>query len=499
MHNEIQAIHFQQKHKRKQVNNIAMITFWSQFASYTLNTVLILYLTMPLIQNGLGMSQAQAYAFIGVSQAMGYLMPMMGGFMADNILGLRRAILTGSLLLAAAYLLVMSGGVAVHIWGHIAFIAAYALIPVTNSLLMGTASALVSKIYKQDEGKAKGGMTLYYMSINVGALLATIISPSLIHSRYGPLSVFAVVFIGKALSALNFAYKYRLYEDVAEAIDKSRMDFKKWIKLTVYIVTVYIFTLFAYLTPQISSYIIGAGCIGGVLIFLLRTLPLKGTERTKQLVAVILIVVAILFFVMYNQMNTTMVLFAQNNSNLKLLGITVSPASYQMINPLSILLLGFVLPKFYNRFKRFTIPYQFSTGIILSGAGMLVLWLACMYSTRGIINGNYLVLTYFIITISELFVSALGLSMIGIYCSEKMVAFAMGAFYLASALSNIITGQLGKIVTLPAGHTAPLTSLPVWQSYYLGIGGIAIVIGLILLMGAVLLSGMMRRRGIHLA
>lgn len=56
MHNEIQAIHFQQKHKRKQVNNIAMITFWSQFASYTLNTVLILYLTMPLIQNGLGMS-----------------------------------------------------------------------------------------------------------------------------------------------------------------------------------------------------------------------------------------------------------------------------------------------------------------------------------------------------------------------------------------------------------------------------------------------------------
>ncbi|EED4925188.1 peptide MFS transporter, partial [Salmonella enterica subsp. arizonae] len=224
-----------------------------------------------------------------------------------------------------------------------------------------------------------------------------------------------------------------------------------------------------------------------------------GTERTKQLVAVILIVVAILFFVMYNQMNTTMVLFAQNNSNLKLLGITVSPASYQMINPLSILLLGFVLPKFYNRFKRFTIPYQFSTGIILSGAGMLVLWLACMYSTRGIINGNYLVLTYFIITISELFVSALGLSMIGIYCSEKMVAFAMGAFYLASALSNIITGQLGKIVALPAGHTSPLTSLPVWQSYYLGIGVIAIIIGLILLMGAVLLSGMMRRRGIHLA
>lgn len=89
--------------------------------------------------------------------------------------------------------------------------------------------------------------------------------------------------------------------------------------------------------------------------------------------------------------------------------------------------------------------------------------------------------------------------MIGIYCSERMVAFAMGAFYLASALSNIITGQLGKIVALPVGHTNPLTSLPVWQSYYLGIGVIAIIIGLILLMGAVLLSGMMRHRGIHLA
>src|SRR6478752_7357884 len=93
--------------RQKQTNNIIFITFWSQFSVYALNTVLILFLTRPLLQHGLGYSQAKAYAFIGVTQAMGYLMPILGGFMADTVLGIRRAILIGSILLALAYLLVM--------------------------------------------------------------------------------------------------------------------------------------------------------------------------------------------------------------------------------------------------------------------------------------------------------------------------------------------------------------------------------------------------------
>ena len=97
----------QEKMQQKQSANIIMITFWSQFSSYVLNTILILFLTRPLFEHGLGYSEIKAYAFIGISQATGYLMPILGGTMADRVLGLRRSILIGSLLLALAYLFMM--------------------------------------------------------------------------------------------------------------------------------------------------------------------------------------------------------------------------------------------------------------------------------------------------------------------------------------------------------------------------------------------------------
>ena len=95
-------------------------------------------MTRPLLKHGLGYSQTKAYAFIGITQATGYLMPVLGGYMADQVIGIRRAILLGSLMLALAYLLVMLSGYTLTSFGDKLFIAAYALLPATNSLLMGT-------------------------------------------------------------------------------------------------------------------------------------------------------------------------------------------------------------------------------------------------------------------------------------------------------------------------------------------------------------------------
>ena len=96
--------------RQQQTKNIVLITFWSQFSSYALNTILILFLTRSSLASGLGYSQKQAYAFLGITQATAYLMPILGGYVADQILGVRRSILIGSLLLACSYLCVMLSG-----------------------------------------------------------------------------------------------------------------------------------------------------------------------------------------------------------------------------------------------------------------------------------------------------------------------------------------------------------------------------------------------------
>ncbi|TAL64571.1 MAG: IraAB [Legionella sp.] len=485
--------------RQKQTNNIVFITFWSQFAVYVLNTVLILFLTRPLLNHGLGYSQAKAYAFMGVTQAMGYLMPILGGYMADNIVGVRRSILLGSIMLACAYLLVMLSGYSVNAVGDQLFIAAFAFIPATNSLLMGTASSMVSHIYSDDAIKAKSAMTFYYMAINVGALLATIIAPPLIESPYGPLSILTITFVGKAIAALNFAKRYSIYDTVVWGQDTVAFSKHGILRLTSYIAAIYCLTLFAYSHVYIASTLISVGCALGIFWFLLKTINLKGETRNKQLIALLLILEAVVFFIIYNQMNSTLVLFAENNSDHRLLWLSVSPAQYQMLNPLLILIIGSQLPRFYRFFSRFTIPYQFAAGTVLAGVGLLVMAWSANQAVAGIVNGNYIALTYILISIAELWVSAIGLSMIGLYCDSRAIAFAMGVWYLASSMSNAISGRLAGWVAIPENIKSPIESLPYYKNYYLVMGFSALAIGLVMWGIAYFLQRYMSRRGVVLA
>lgn len=466
--------------RQKQTNNIIFITFWSQFAVYALNTVLILFLTRPLLQQGLGYSQAKAYAFIGVTQAMGYLMPVLGGHMADNVVGIRRSILLGSIMVACAYLLVMISGYTVGSLGDGLFIAAYALVPATNSLLMGTASSMVSHIYSDDAVSAKSAMTFYYMAINVGALLATVIAPALLDSRYGPLSVLAVTFIGKSISALNFAKRYAIYDPIVWGKDSKPLSRKNTMHLISYILVIYCLTLFAYSHVYIASGLITLGCGIGIFWFIGKTVLLEGEARTKQMIAIILILEAVVFFIIYNQMNSTLVLFANSNSNHNFLGFTVSPAQYQMLNPLLILIIGSQLPRFYKMVPRFTIPYQFAAGTVLAGLGLLVMAFAATHATNGLVEGNYIALTYVLISIAELWVSAIGLSMIGLYCDSKNIAFAMGVWYLASSLSHALSGRIAGWVAIPDTVHSPIESLVYYKDYYTMIGLCALLIGFVM-------------------
>jgi proton-dependent oligopeptide transporter, POT family len=485
--------------KQKQTLNIVMITFWSQFSSYALNAILILFLTRPLLEQGLGFSQAQAYSFMGISNATGYLMPILGGYVADRLLGLRRSILFGGCLLAFVYLLIMLSGYFIPIYGREIFIATYALVPACSSLLMGTASGMVTRIYDEDIAQAKVAMTYYYMAINVGALLSIFIAPSLLDSQFGPLSVLALTFIGKSIAAINFAYRYRIYDAIATPLDRQPLTWSTITKLILYLISIYMFTLCAYNFVDLFSIIISIGCIGAMSWFLIQTLFLESTARLKQFIACLLIFEAIVFFIIYNQMNSTLILFAQHNSDSHFLGISVSPAQYQLINPLLIILIGSQLSKFYHRFPRFYIPYQFAIGTLLAGLALLTLAFASFNTQTGLINGNFIAITYILITLAELFVSAIGLSMIGLYCHPQTLGFAMGAWYLGSSISNILSGKIAHWVALPEKSTLATESISIFSHYYFSIGIIAVFAAILMLFVAFFLQKLFAKRKIGFA
>ena len=482
-----------------QTSNIVMITFWSGFSGYAINTILILFLTRSVFSHGLGYDQVKAYAFIGITQATCYLMPILGGYMADNVLGLRRSILLGSILLALSYLLIMLSGYVISSQGDYLFIAAYALTPAASSLLMGTASGMISRIYTDDAINAKSAMTFFYMAINVGALLATWIAPSLLESRYGPLSVFALAFVGKSMAALNFAHRYSLYDNIIWGLDKISMSAGAKYRLIGYFLILYLFALFAYSHIAVASIFISVGCLVGICWFLIKTHRLLGQARYKQWVAALLIFEAIVFFVIYNQMNSTLVLFAQKNSDSHLLGWAISPAQFQILNPILIIVLGLQLPRFYRMFPRFSIPYQFACGTLLAGAALLLLAFSARFAHDGIISGNYIALTYILISLAELWVSAIGLSMIGLYCDVETLGFAMGAWYLGCSLSNILSGQLARWVAIPEYITSPIESLSIYQHYYLQMGLFACFFGVLMVFSAYYLHRNSNKLGLVLA
>lgn len=483
----------------KQTSNIIMITFWSQFASYAFNTIFVLFLTRPLFKHGLGYDQAQAYAFIGIAGATGYLTPLLGGYMADNILGIRRSILLGSAMLAVAYLLVMLSSASVKQYGDILFVAAYALLPASNSLLIGTATAMVSKIYEENAVKAKTAMTYYYLSINIGALLATCIAPQLFDSAYGPLSVLAVGFLGKIIAALNFSYRYKLYNNIIWGQDKQPLSIKSAIQLLGYFIIVYTLTLCAYIYIPIAQLIITLGCIVGIGYFFIQTCQIASHHaRLKQLVAFVLIIESIIFFIIYNQMSTTLVLLAQNNSDRQFLGLTLSPAQYQMVNPFLIILIGLFLPHFYRKLPRFSIPYQFACGTLLAGSALLLMYIATLYAQQGMINGYFIFFTYVLISLGELFVSAIGFSMIGLYCDPNRLAFAMGVWLLGSSLASVFSGQIARFVSIPDTMTSPLQSLPIYQHYYFNLGSVACCLGIIMAFVARMMHHRLGKQNIQL-
>lgn len=280
--------------------------------------------------------------------------------------------------------------------------------------------------------------------------------------------------------------------------DQSSFSQQGILRLVAYVVVIYLLTLYAYSHVYGASTIIALGCGLGILWFFKKTAALKDAVRDRQMIALLLILEAIVFFVIYNQMNSTLVLFAQNNSMCNLLGFTVSPAHYQILNPLLILAIGSQLPRFYKWFPRFTIPYQFAAGILLSGIALLVMTFAAHRATNGLVNGNYIALTYTLISIAELWVSAIGLSMIGLYCDQKSIAFAMGVWYLASSLAHTISGRIAGWVAIPATVHSPLDSLPYYQNYYLILGVTAIVLGILMYFAAYFLQHMMKKRGVAL-
>ena len=228
--------------------------------------------------------------------------------------------------------------------------------------------------------------------------------------------------------------------------------------------------------------------MGIVGIFFIREIKIANrVERIKLIVCSVLIFESVIFFALYQQMPTSLNLFAVRNTTHFLFGMPITPASFQALNPLWIMIMSpflvIIYAKLGEKGKDFSMPAKFTLGMFLCSLGFLSLSCAGRYfaNVNGEISGNWLVLTYGLQSLGELLISGLGLAMITKLAPQRSMGFIMGAWFMSQAMAMLIGGKIAILAAIPKDIVDAAASLPIYMGLFEKIGVITLGVTIIML------------------
>ncbi len=449
---------------------IFVLEFWERFGFYGVQALIVLFMVQKLKY-----SDMQAVSLFTSFSALVYLLPGLGGYIGDKILGTKRTILLGAIVLAIGYLILSLPNM------NDSITLPMAIIVVGNWLFKANPSSLLSKIYQNTDHNLDSGFTLYYMAINVGALISMSLIPILSH-YFGWHVGFLGCFIGLIIAIVSFIAMRSTVKDIGTA-PKSINPIYQIILLSVIIAVSIAGCNWLLIHYQLTQWalLVGGGAL--LLYYLAQLAKSKKTEKGPMLLCLILIIQAIVYFVLYNQMPTSLTLFVLRNVEHSILGIPVLPGSFQGLNSFWIMAMSPILAIVYNRMSNkgtdFSLPGKFALGTFLAGLGYLVLPLGTVFSDgSGIISSIWVVLSYFFQSVGELMISAIGLSMVAQLIPQRLVGFVMGFWFLCTSIAGIIAGKVANLASIPSDITDPIQSLPIYNALFLKIGIVTVVISL---------------------
>ena len=424
---------------------------WERFGYYTLTTILVLYLSQ-----GLHFSDGQSDLLFSALNAMMYLTPVAGGYIADRWLGYRQSIYSGGLLLLIGYVLAATSNLYLFYLGM-------GFLVVGNGLFKPNVSSIVGTLYGENDPRREGGFTLFYMGINVGALVPPLFTGWIV-DHWGWHIAFLFAGAGMVISILTLFVGRRILgasgampaNSVLRLSAAHRIRFYLGFILALLIGLAIAEVILYY--PRQANWILIIGAVV-ILLFVLRMIFKNTTHwRNKMLASLILIVLSLMFWALYNQTFTSLMLFANRNLNLTLFGISITPEFTQFYNSFFIIALSPVLSWLWVKLDRYrlnpSIPTKFALGILLMGVGFVILGVgAAWFGHGGIISGWWLVLSYLSQTLGELVLSPIGLSMITVLSPKESVGTMMGVWFLTLAVAYAVSGELALLAAIPNNLT----------------------------------------------
>lgn len=478
MHTSSVTIHpFREKNRAFSV--VLFIELWERFGYYGMQSILVLFLI-----NRMHFNDQNANLLIGAFSAMTYAAPVLGGWIGDKIIGNRRAMLYGSIILAMGYLLLAE---ATH--DTAILYLTMAVISTGNGLFKPNAATLVRRIYDQNDDQLDIAFTLYYMAVNVGSTVSMLLCP-ILKDYYGWSAAFITCFIGLVLGILNY---FATHKRLNPYLPKKDQDPLSW--LVQGLIFLGIVTFISGMTLLIQSATLIAACMwaAAILIFLLWIIMyyrIDSSNRYGLKIMYILTLEGMLYFIFYQQMSTSLTLFAQRNINPAFyIGsyhlFNWSSGQFQALNPIAIIILSPILAKLYDYINRqsydISIATKFITGFSFVAFAFGIWWFACFRSTTPQLSSWVMIYGYFFLSLGELLTSGLGLAVIARYVPASMNGFMTGSYFMASGISLYIGSKIANLAASKNINTATdHLTLRLYQNLFLNLFTAAIIVLILL-------------------
>jgi proton-dependent oligopeptide transporter, POT family len=446
------------------LSTLFFMEMWERFSYYGIRPLLVLFMTAALLDGGFGFDRTVASSIVGIYAASVYLASLPGGWIADRWLGLQRSIWWGGVLIACGHIAIALSAV----FEHTAFFMGLVLIVLGTGLLKPNISAVVGDLYPEGGARRDAGFSIFYMGINVGALIAPLITGYL-GERVGWHYGFGAAGLGMIIGLVMYRARVTPTLGPIGAKPTSGVAEQRKVRMMTIVGVGVIAALV--LLASIGVIHINAVLLAERMSIVMFTIAviyfaylfffagLTGSEKKRVAVIIVLFIFAMIFWAAFEQAPTSLNLFARDFTDRSLFGWEMPTLWLQSANSFFVITLAPVFAWIWvalaRRNLQLSSPTKFAFGLAFAGLGFLIMVAASHRVIAASASGGvmrvsmwWLIVCYLFQTFGELSLSPVGLSSMTKLAPRRFVGQMMGVWFLAAAIGNLIAGLVG-------GHVNP--------------------------------------------
>jgi POT family proton-dependent oligopeptide transporter len=450
-----------------------LVEMWERFSYYGMRALLVLYLVRTAAGEnpGRGWSKENADGLYGWYTGMAYLLPILGGYIADKLIGTHRSLVVGACVIALGHMVLAVSGMgdlAHNSLGMSIFVMGLVLIVLGTGHFKPNVSVMVDKLYPTDDRRRDGAFTIFYMGVNVGAFIGPLVC-SFLGEKIGWHWGFGAAAVGMILGLIAYLTARPRFLPRIGAAPAGKPNYAPLMGCASIVIAIGIAALFHFhiladigarldafidLSPKLIMSVFFVTAIGLAAALVISQLP---EDRGPTACILLFVVFNAVFWLAFEQAGSSLNHFADERTNRTIGGWEIPAGWFQSVGALLIIVLAPVFTMLWTALARRdrnpSQPIKLALALWLVGGGYVFMVLGAMGPSVQKASMFWLIATYFMHTLGELCMSPTGLSFLTKVAPVRSVSLLMGIWFLSNAIANKVGGELaGQIEKIESGE-----------------------------------------------